>query len=149
VLASAVKILKRKILDELEVQGAHYTLCLEYLSKKRLRAIIYHRSRENLSDRLRNPAVWKQRPHKSKTGWIPYGYQMWESAECCQGRKALFQVAKHLVEGARTVFKIRGGWQPQWTEVLCGDQYQDTVSSWRERCIAYLKQHLGDRETEQ
>ena len=88
--------------------------------------MICDRSRANLSDRLRNRAVWKQRPHKSKHDWIPYGYEIWESAECCQGRKALFKLAKELIEGARTTFKIRGGWQPEWKALRCGDQFQDT-----------------------
>jgi hypothetical protein len=142
-----VKVLKRKILDELEVQGARYTLCLEYLSKKRIRAIIYHRSRHNRSDRLKNPAVWKQRPHKPK--FIPYGYELWNSAECCAGRKALYQLAKSLVEGARTAFKIRGGWQTGWQELRGGDQFQDTISTWRTRCMGLLGQQLGERDQSQ
>jgi hypothetical protein len=142
-----VKVIKRKLLDEVEINGAGYILALEYLNKQRLRAIIYHRSRANLSDRLRNPAVWKQRPHKSKTGWIPYGYEVWESAECCQGRKALLQVAKHLLAGTRTVFKIKGGWQAEWFTVTCGGQGDgQSLDSWRERCLGVLKEHLGDRE---
>jgi hypothetical protein len=138
-----VRVLKRKILDELEVSGAHYVLCLEYLTKKRVRAAIYHAPRKNLSDRLHCPAIWKQRPHKPSVD--PYGYMAWHTPECCLGRKKLYVLATQLIAGARAVFRIKGGWQEHWTEAVCGDQAQDTVSTWRNRALALLNQHVGDR----
>jgi hypothetical protein len=146
-MAKKTKILRRRILDELEVGGARYALCFEYLPARRVRAVIYHRPRASLSDRVRNRAVWKQRPHKPPFGYLPYGYELWHSEECCEGRKALFTLGAGLVAGTRTTFRIRGGWQPTWQELRCGDSFSDTISTWRQRALGLLKFQLGDRTT--
>jgi hypothetical protein len=61
----------------------------------------------------------------------------------------LFQVAKHLIGRTRTVFKIRYGSQP-WIEQSCGGQMDgQSLETWRQRCLALVKEQLGDWEPEQ
>jgi hypothetical protein len=135
-MAKTKKVLQRQIFAEVMVGGAHYSLCSELHPKYRMSIVLRHQARAATGDR-RNRVIWRK--YLSKYKWH------YDRAKE-EGHKILQKIAIELIDSTQTVFRVRHGSGPEWSEVRAGDAYQDSVSTWRQRAKALFAQRIGDWE---